>query len=395
MRNNKNRGITLIALVVTIIILIILAAITINMLIGTNGILKRAGEGAEGWKTEEEREKTILADLEEYVDDKTTPEPKVIDGIYTDGDKVAPVPEGFDLIKEDGNKTTKIDEGLVIADEYENEFVWVPVPNVVLEIPVGRTEIQIEALVKEQIEQEKYPMALKVVGETDYRGILYDTWAKEGKVQISYKDIRSYPMCYYEPDVLRNATSGDTDSNLTLAGLEVTQSQFEIQLQNEYNDMVKSVKDNGGFYIGRYETSLNGVTGAVQSMKNQVPMSARVDSGNKWWGMYAKQKTYDSDNQMTSGMIWGSQWDQVMIWMKDIKNTNQIAKDNPFYVIDSREMGWYDGNYNTGNPTHTTGKPVGDNENRVKNIFDMAGNMYDYTMEGAYDGYRAIRGRNL
>ena len=47
---NKNQGITLIALVVTIIIILILAAITINFIFSENGIIKRAGEADELWK---------------------------------------------------------------------------------------------------------------------------------------------------------------------------------------------------------------------------------------------------------------------------------------------------------------------------------------------------------
>ena len=42
MKNKKERGITLIALVVTIIVLIILAGISINLIFGTNGIINKA-----------------------------------------------------------------------------------------------------------------------------------------------------------------------------------------------------------------------------------------------------------------------------------------------------------------------------------------------------------------
>ena len=44
MLNKKNKGITLIALVITIIILLILAGISISMLTGQNGILNRTQE---------------------------------------------------------------------------------------------------------------------------------------------------------------------------------------------------------------------------------------------------------------------------------------------------------------------------------------------------------------
>ena len=46
-KSKKNGGITLIALVVTIIVLIILAGVSISMLTGQNGILTRAAEAKE------------------------------------------------------------------------------------------------------------------------------------------------------------------------------------------------------------------------------------------------------------------------------------------------------------------------------------------------------------
>ena len=55
----EKSGITLIALVVTIIVLLILAAITIQMLTGQNGILTRAGDAKE--KTSIAQEKEIIA----------------------------------------------------------------------------------------------------------------------------------------------------------------------------------------------------------------------------------------------------------------------------------------------------------------------------------------------
>ena len=58
MKNKGEKAITLIALVITIIILLILAGITINLLFGKNGIVKKAQEGKVG--TEVSREKEIL-----------------------------------------------------------------------------------------------------------------------------------------------------------------------------------------------------------------------------------------------------------------------------------------------------------------------------------------------
>lgn len=70
----RNEGITLIALVVTIIILIILAGISINLILGDNGIVKKAQSAATEQKQEEAREKLEIVLLELKTDKETKKE---------------------------------------------------------------------------------------------------------------------------------------------------------------------------------------------------------------------------------------------------------------------------------------------------------------------------------
>ena len=72
-KKQMNKGITLIALVITIVVLLILAGVTIATLTGDNGILTRAQEAKE--KTEEaaKREEAELADLNSYIDNNGAP----------------------------------------------------------------------------------------------------------------------------------------------------------------------------------------------------------------------------------------------------------------------------------------------------------------------------------
>ncbi len=67
--NKRDRGITLIALVVTIIVLLILAGVSISMLTGQNGILRRAAEAKEKTEESEKKEKTDLATVEGLIDE--------------------------------------------------------------------------------------------------------------------------------------------------------------------------------------------------------------------------------------------------------------------------------------------------------------------------------------
>lgn len=89
---------------------------------------------------------------------------------------------------------------------------------------------------------------------------------------------------------------------------------------------------------------------------------------------------------MQSSMIYGSQWDQIMIWMKEVKNTENESK---YYILYSSNMG----NYNTS--SEVTGSPqVSGYKNKysVKQIFDLGGNLYDWTTEANGADNRVLRG---
>ena len=137
---NKDRGITLVALVITIIILLILATISIQSLTNT-GLFKNAEKARE--VTEEkkfldsyEEEMGIASGAKEYTAAKTMAEAqtddmlaKKVNSSITDayGNKIT-VPAGF-KIKVDAttNNATTVNQGIVIVDSNENEFVWIPV----------------------------------------------------------------------------------------------------------------------------------------------------------------------------------------------------------------------------------------------------------------------------
>ncbi len=160
-RKNKRgeKAITLIALVVSIIVLLILAGISIMILTGENGILQRAGEAGEKTQAAQKEELRRLTQMEaatnleniEYWDSK--------------GNK-AIIPAGFAVSQVEGEK--EIDNGLVIIDSEGNEFVWIPVIDE-----------------SKYIRNSTYEMADISLTSYDYDGYLPSTIEDEKKVVMN------------------------------------------------------------------------------------------------------------------------------------------------------------------------------------------------------------------
>lgn len=147
--------------------------------------------------------------------------------------------------------------------------------------------------------------------------------------------------------------------------------------------MIISVALNGGFYVGRYETSLSdatstteGTNGKAQSKANVIPVSAANSSTSTWYGLYKIQKEYAEENSSVgSSMIWGSQYDEIMNWAKEGEDSEKI--------------------YATTNAPHNLSEPyqTGSESNDViNNIYDLEGNLCEWTLEAASDEARMARG---
>ena len=98
---------------------------------------------------------------------------------------------------------------------------------------------------------------------------------------------------------------------------------------------------------------------------------------------------YNEENgdSVTSTLIYGVQWDAIMRWMKDVPNLTGGK-----YVQDSTGMGWHSDNYASGNPNRTTGIDLDEGKNKVKNIYDLAVNVIEWTMESYYTLVRVNQG---
>ena len=331
----SSKGITLIALVITIIVLLILAAVSIATLTGENGILTRANEAKTETEEAKEDELRRLTALEAATNLENT--------THTDNstgeEKTVTIPAGFAVSQVEGENT--IEDGLVIIDSRGNEFVWVPVSQENFDTEFVREHFG-----------------------TDSQKWWTGTFVTDG---LSANNL-------YEP-------KADGEAN-----------------SSEVEKMYRSVKYNKGFYVGRYESGTTESSGTGIRGNLVIKKGANVYNNIKWGnsmtdeigGAVEVARNLDTQNEYTtveSTLIYGVQRDAIMRWMKDVPNLTEGK-----YVEDSTGMGWYRDNV-SGNSTHQTGIDVDSNKsNCVKNIYDLAGNVYEWTMESYYTNGRVNRG---
>lgn len=209
---------------------------------------------------------------------------------------------------------------------------------------------------------------------------------------------------YREPDVTHYNTNYDIDSKLP--GYLNGQTQYELlskELEENFYTTIKSIKEYGGFYIGRYETGrLNG-TAVVRKMDTNI-------ANQSWYTMYEKCKTLSGTNKnVATSMIWGCLWDETLEWLYEsgatISNGTVLTRS----LIASNSTTW--GNYlnstfyyiastseipeatETKATNANTRIPAGSSDyTKVNNIYDLAGNVWDRTLEAYSSYYRVFRG---
>ena len=184
----------------------------------------------------------------------------------------------------------------------------------------------------------------------------------------SYEDISSY----YEP--------------------AYTRFQYENE-QAEYDEMYASVEKYHGFFVGRFEAGKETVNNVdtVVSKKDVMPWGGLPWGDDMSYpgdnGVVAKAKSMYPEGQIEgikSSLIYGTQWDAIMLWMDPAYETQSCATDS--YVINpGNERGYFGSNL----PPTTCGS----NDNyRVNNIYDLAGNVWEWTMEAYSSDRRVARG---
>ena len=433
----KQTGITLIALVITIIVLLILAGVSIATLTGNNGILTQANQAKENNNSAAAKEKvqvealgsidksgkfnestfeenvtknikgstvkksgnSLIVTVDGYdvtVDATTgevtgvakangeTPSASVQPGIevsktvkdnYTDTNKEkATIPAGFTV---DETENT-ISSGLVVRGPDRSEFVWVPVPDInsmaQCSTAGGNCNLQLEG----------NTLKCTTHNSTEIVGKLYATEPYNNEIDNSANTTYNANSGLREPAYLTNSSYADGSSYNTI-GLQLS------DMQTDYKNMAMNVAKYGGFYVGRYETSLSdanassaGTTGTAQSKQGVIPTSAKNSATSSWYGLYKIQdKTYTGKNgSVESSMIWGSQYDRIINWIKEGTNETEKAK------LTNTSLG-----NNSSGSVKTTGNSSYSNDS-INNIRDLGGNLFEWTLEALSTDGRVIRGGN-
>ena len=291
---------------------------------------------------------------EEFSKIQGTKQTLTIDG-YT-----VTIPAGFAYgISENVGHVTS---GLVITDSVErkngknysngNEFVWIPVDE---NLKVGTAS--------------NNKLMAKISSGTDYEGVLYTfggSSANPTSTEMSNYGVNT--NSYKEPAFL--------ESSHNTIGLNQT------IFQNEYNSMIASVKANKGFYMSRYEMGI--VNNKPVSKPGIIP-AQQIDGcvdiytgegAMLWWGLYDKARSYtNSQNSVQSQMMWGSQYDAMLNFALEGEDKTKV-----------NGMQGYDLHNDVANKT---GFFV---EDKIINIFDLEGNLEEWTAE-TYRDIRVTRGR--
>ena len=178
---------------------------------------------------------------------------------------------------------------------------------------------------------------------------------------------------------------------------------------SEYNRMKRSVFVYGGFYVGRYEAGIEGTAERIsgsgtadkavikqgKNVYNWIGWSNSSDMKVETGGAFQKAKDFAGENNytsVTSTLIYGIEWDAIMQWIDpEYKNGNCNIQTS--FVANSTGKGNYVEKDILG--YGILAKTGSSSEYAVKNIYDLAGNVGEWTME-TYSTYtRVFRGRLL
>ncbi len=282
-----------------------------------------------------------------------------------------------------GPSENSVKHGLVIQGKDESEFVWIPVPDINKMVMCKSNK---EGSVC-NLKLENGQLVCKThSNSTDLCGRLYYIpYSTPGFTYTGKSYVQN--LGHREPDLITDYDSGYM-SNIGLAST----TDFQTQMQEDFDEMAISVAKYGGFYIGRYELSLAGSTSTTYSTsgngqcKRNMYIAVSANEGTlTWYDFYNKERGYATDtgvsSSVRSSMVWGCQWEAMVIWM----DSNGINVFNtPTYDVTGESRTNNTGYFVTGNTE----------DDKLCNIYDLLGGHDEWTLQAVDKSSRATRGGN-
>ena len=351
----KQKGISLIVLIVTIIVIIILAAAVI-LTLNRNNPVDSAKEAIFKQDVRTFQDELAMYIAKDYTAKAGARDDKINAMTY---DKIKDYIPSFSK-KYDGKFVIKNDELVYKEDNLtEDEKVW-----------VSSMDVKgIENTVPQ--EWQTYIAAVTKDGVPIPKGFTYLTGTKATGVVIEDENHNEF--------VWVPSTIGEYEKDKTiLSNGSVTGEDTILSELDETLDVIKY----GGFYIGRYEAT---IPEGASSPINTVGEPTCQKRKNVWTYInYANSKASaesmytGDDSSVLSGLLTGKSWDRTCHWIEDyITTINQDSK-----LRDSRYYGNYINSESPADNGSGTIEVAGFNENwKTKNIYDLAGNIWEWTYE--------------
>ena len=367
-RNYLNQtGITLIALVVTIVVLLILAGVSLNAIFSENGIIKRAQDAQNKMDQATQNDLDSINELNNWIDGKTngttgggttggdanpstTPKISTLVGTVVDkntkaedayGNKIT-IPKGFKVVAHgtaagsatytySGDNIPAVQDGIVIENGTDgNQFVWVPVGtiknknNTTNTITLGRYEF------------DSNTGALK--SNTPVQVASVENCTQEVTINTNYKELSVFRA--------GNSATDSTAQNATARNLE---------------EFISTTLANGGYYIARFEAS--GTASKITSKYNQTVLGniTQPNAAKVAREMYGEVKE-NNELVYASDLVNSYAWDTAIVFIQTYSGKTDYASHNESITTKAFTA---------------TGK----NNDKYCNIFDMSGNASEWTTE--------------
>ena len=360
----QEKGITLIALVVTIVVLLILAGVSVNALFGNSGIIEKAKEAQSKMDKATENDQKQIGELTNWLDNQvngttgsddnqtTLPKISTLVGTVVDkntkaedayGNKIT-IPKGFKVVAHgtvagsatytySGDNIPAVQDGIVIENGTDgNQFVWVPVGTI--NNKSGDSRGTTSTITLGRYEFDSKTGALK--SNTPVQVASVENCTQEVTINTYYKELST------------SRISSSSSENTTARDLKT---------------FIETSLANGGYYIARFEAS--GTASKITSKYNQTLLTniTQPNAAKAAREMYGEVKE-NNELVYASDLVNSYAWDTAIIFIQ----TYSTETDASSYA--SENKGPTDGQKNTGL-----------SNDKYCNIWDMSGNAYEWTTE--------------